>query len=84
MGLLERIQENEGTEAAKKFCHRSRVPSRKIVLKRQGVEYQIDLPTTMSDVDLVLRDTFETAHKRKPTEVEMGELENLLAKAVTE
>ena len=83
MGLLERIQENEGQEAAQRVSSsHSRQPNQ-ITLRHRGVAYLISVPTSMSEVDLVLRETFQEAHGQEPTDADMRELETLLARACT-
>lgn len=83
MGLLQRIQENEGTEVANKFSRKMPVSALPSWL-RDGVKYEVTIPNTMSEVDLALRETFAEHYHREPTDQEMAELESLLARAVTE
>lgn len=83
MGLPQRIQENEGTEAANQFS-RKMPEAKTVVLTRDGVKYEVTIPNTMSEVDLSLRETFAEHYHREPTDQEMAELESLLARAVTE
>jgi hypothetical protein len=82
MGLLQRMAENEGREAVLNLLLSKEGKMKKqVVVTYQGVTYEIPTPNTISEVDLTIRETYEIANGREPTDQEIEHVFHLLAKA---
>lgn len=82
MGCLQRWSENEGKETVENFLRSAKMNTkRNVTVDHDGLSYEFSLPCSMSEVDLVIRETFEAAHDCPPDDSEVDNIFSLLGEA---
>jgi coenzyme F420-reducing hydrogenase gamma subunit len=81
MGCLQRWSENSGSDVVENFLRGAKM-KKTVTVTDDGATYEFSIPNTMSEVDLIIRETFETVHGCPPDDEEVDHIFSLLGDEV--
>lgn len=81
MGCLQRWAENEGEFIVSNFLRSANMKSQQlVVVEHDCTTYEFPVPNSVSEIDLIINETFDMTHGREPNEDEVNEIFSLLGK----